>query len=301
VVVATSYYTLYLLGEYPEALAWCDRAIELAAGDPTIGAVLVACPLAHALQQKSGILSDLGRLDEARELVERALRTAAEHGAIETAGWGHMFSVANAYRCGDAERAMLHAQESIEIAERIGDAFSRTWAWAWMGQAAVMGGHWDQAIDAIERAQAISTERRTAADAESWSLVWLAEAHHGRGDSEQATGLVRDAVVLAREREQPAAEIAAHVALAGILLAAQGLKAREEIDAALMRAQELVDATGAHGHEPAIHVELAELAHQNGDEAERERELSEAHRLFAQIGATSHAERVAGQLAALAV
>jgi tetratricopeptide (TPR) repeat protein len=241
-------------------------------------------------------LSDLGRLDEARELVDRALRTAAEHGAIETAGWGHMFSVANAYRCGDAERAMLHAQESIEIAERIGDAFSRTWAWAWMGQASVMGGHWDRAIEALGRSQAISTERRTAADAESWSLTWLAEAHQGLGDSERAIGLARDAVALAHAREQTAAETAAQVVLARILLAAQGLGARDEIDTALTRAQELVDATGARGYEPTIHVELAELAHQNGDQAERERELREAHRLFTQIGATGHAERLAGQL-----
>ena len=43
-VVALSPYTLYLLGEYPEAMVWCDRAIELAHGDATIGAALVACP-----------------------------------------------------------------------------------------------------------------------------------------------------------------------------------------------------------------------------------------------------------------
>lgn len=221
---------------------------------------------------------------------------AAEQGATETVGWGHMFSVANAYRCGDSDRAMSHAQEAIEIAERIGDAFSRTWSWSWMGCASVMGGGWDRAIEAIERAQAISKERRTAADAESWALVWLAEAHQGLGDSERATGLARDALALARGREQPTAEIGGNVVLARILLAAQGLGARDEIDAVLTRAQELVDATGAYGHEPAIHVELAELAHQNGDEAERARERREAHRLFTQIGATAHAERLAGQL-----
>ena len=60
-----------------------------------------------------------------------------------------------------------------------------------------------------------------------------------------------------------------------------------------------MDATGARGHEPAIHVELAEFAHQNGDEAEHERELTEAHRLFTQIGATGHAERAADRLATL--
>ena len=101
--------------------------------------------------------------------------------------------------------------------------------------------------------------------------MWLAEAHQGLGDSERATGLARDALALARGREQPTAEIGGNVVLARILLAAQGLRARDEIDAVLTRAQELVDATGAYGHEPAIHVELAELAHQNGDEAERAR------------------------------
>jgi class 3 adenylate cyclase/tetratricopeptide (TPR) repeat protein len=296
-VVAVSSYTFYLLGENQEALAWCDRAIDLATGDPTIGDALVACPLAHAFQQKSGVLTDVGRLDEARELLDRALRTAAEHGAIETAGWGHMYSVGNAYRCGDGERAMMHAQEAMETAERIGDAFSRTWAWSWMGCALVMAGQWDQAIEAIERAHTISRERRAAADAESWSLAWLAEAHLGLGDSERAIDLAREALALGRAREQPAAELAANVAVARILLAAHGLRARDEIDAALRRAQELVETVGLYGHEPTIHVELAELARQNGDEAERARELSEAHRLFTQIGATGHAERLVGQLA----
>jgi tetratricopeptide (TPR) repeat protein len=208
-----------------------------------------------------------------------------------------MWRVNNAHRCGDSERAMIHAQQTVEIAERIGDAFSRTWAWNWMGAASVMEGQWDRAIDAIERAQAISKERRTAADAESWSLVWLAEAHQGLGDFERATSLARDAVALARRREHPGPEIAANVVLARVLLAAQGLRARDEIEAALTRAQELVASIAARAAEPTVHVELAELARQNGDEAERERELREAHRLFTQIGATAHADRLAGQLA----
>jgi class 3 adenylate cyclase/tetratricopeptide (TPR) repeat protein len=297
IVIAGSSYLFFLLGEYAEALAWCDRAIELADGDPTIGAALVACPLATALLTKGGILNELGRLDEGREVTDRGLRIAAEQRATEVVGWGHMWSVNNAHRCGDSERAMIHAQQTVEIAERIGDAFSRTWAWNWMGAASVMEGQWDRAIDAIERAQAISKERRTAADAESWSLVWLAEAHQGLGDFERATSLARDAVALARRREHPGPEIAANVVLARVLLAAQGLRARDEIEAALTRAQELVASIAARAAEPTVHVELAELARQNGDEAERERELGEAHRLFTQIGATAHADRLAGQLA----
>jgi adenylate cyclase len=296
-VVASAAYPYFLHGDYSEGLAVCNRAIELADGDATLGAGLVGCPLAQAFLLKSGMLSDLGRLDEGRESVDRGLRTAAEQGDTEIVGWGHMWSVGNAYRCGDTDRAISQAQEAMEIAERIGDAFSRTWAWTWVGGAAVMAGQWDRAIDAIERAQAISKERRTAADSEAWALLWRAEAVQGLGDSEQATDLAQEAVALAREREQPSAEITANVVLARILLNVQGLRARDEIEAALLRAQELVDSTGARTFEPTIHVELAQLARQNGDEAERERELGEAHRLFTQIGATGHAERLAGRLA----
>jgi hypothetical protein len=55
--------------------------------------------------------------------------------------------------------------------------------------------------------------------------------------------------------------------------------------------------TGARAYEPLVHVELAELARQSGDQEEHQRELREAHRLFTEIGASGHAERLAGELA----
>ena len=44
-------------------------------------------------------------------------------------------------------------------------------------------------------------------------------------------------------------------------------------------------------------AELAELARQSGEEEECQRELREAQRLFTEIGASGHAERLAGALA----
>ena len=67
-----------------------------------------------------------------------------------------------------------------------------------------------------------------------------------------------------------------------------------------MRAEELVVTKGALGFEPMIHVERAELARQNGDQDESEQELREAHRLFTQIGAGGHAEKLAARLPAVA-
>ena len=78
----------------------------------------------------------------------------------------------------------------------------------------------------------------------------------------------------------------------GSCWAPAGPAARAEIEAALARALELARDTGAKAFEPLVHVELAELARQSGDEEGRERELREAHRLFTEIGATGHAERL---------
>jgi hypothetical protein len=55
-------------------------------------------------------------------------------------------------------------------------------------------------------------------------------------------------------------------------------------------------ALGAKAYEPMIHVELANLARQAGDEEGREREVREAHRLFTENGAAGHADRLAGEL-----
>ena len=184
-------------------MAVLDRAIELADGDPTIGAgIVIDCPLANCLVQKGGFLCDLGRLEEGGELIERGMKLAGEQGASETVGWGHMWSTWHAYWSGEPERAMAHAQQALAIAERIGDSFSRTWSWYWLGLAASMRGEWRQAVEAIERSQAISRERRTAVDSEGWCLIALGEAYLGLGDAERAADLLREAVALVRSRGQ---------------------------------------------------------------------------------------------------
>ena len=102
---------------------------------------------------------------------------------------------------------------------------------------------------------------------------------------------------MVQERGQCVGEAFASLALARVLLGPGGRAARGEIEAALARALELARQTETKSLEPLIHVELAELERQSGDEEGRERELREAHRLFTEIGATGHAERLTGELA----
>ncbi len=61
-----------------------------------------------------------------------------------------------------------------------------------------------------------------------------------------------------------------------------------------MRAAELIEQTGSTVFEPHVHLARAELAKLLGDDARRH--LREAHRLFTEMGATGHAERVARKL-----
>jgi hypothetical protein len=153
------------------------------------------------------------------------------------------------------------------------------------------------AIEALERSLTISRERRAAVEGDALRLALLGESYLGLGDGERARGLVEEGLALAHARGQPALEAHARLALARVLLGSAGPAARAEIEAALARALELALGMAGKAYEPLVHVELAELARQSGDQEAHERELREAHRLFTEIGATGHAERLAGELA----
>ena len=68
------------------------------------------------------------------------------------------------------------------------------------------------------------------------------------------------------------------------------------IEAALAEAEAWLEMSGAKSYEPFLHVERAELARLVGDEATRQRELREAHRLFTEMGAPIRAAAVAKEL-----
>jgi hypothetical protein len=72
-------------------------------------------------------------------------------------------------------------------------------------------------------------------------------------------------------------------------------EARTELD----RALELAGEDGPL-HTPHVLLAFADLAGLQGDEAERLRQLEQAHRLFEQHGATGHARRVAADIATAA-
>ncbi len=96
----------------------------------------------------------------------------------------------------------------------------------------------------------------------------------------------------------PVREADAQLALAEVRRALDGDAARPEIEAALQRCSELIEQTGARLYTPQLHEQRAALADLADDAGEAERERREAHRLYTEMGATGHAERLAQELEA---
>jgi hypothetical protein len=77
---------------------------------------------------------------------------------------------------------------------------------------------------------------------------------------------------------------------------ARGASARAEVEQLLEGSVAYIAETGTRAWIPFLHEARAELERACGDAAAAERELREAQRLHATLGATGHAERIAREL-----
>jgi tetratricopeptide (TPR) repeat protein len=258
-----------MLGRLREALETIERGLELAAGDARLGAdTLFVSPYAWSVMTKSFLLAYLGRLPEAAEGLDRAMELARRQGDVEVLGYAHVNRAWLARQTGDVESALPHAGQAVDIAERMGNAYARTQAYSCLALAHL--------------------SRRTGVQFEPWTLATLAEAYLARGEGRRARATAEQAVALAHGNRIKVFEPITLLSLARVLLASEGARARADVKAALSRALALAKEMEARSEEPLVHVELAELARLTGDDSGRERELREAHRLFAEIGADRH-------------
>ncbi len=215
---------------------------------------------------------------------------------MEQLAWNEAFRSRMLERAGDATAALAAGRRAEERNEKVGSAIGRALSQSQHGMALVLNGDWEASRDRLEAGLAIARENRVWLSLEADYLAGLAEAYLGLGDGERARSASMEAVQIARERETLICELRAHLAVARVLLSLDGAPARREIESALDRAHAIARTTGARSYEPIIHEERANVARALGDEAAREHELAVAHRLFTEMGATGHAERVAKEL-----
>jgi adenylate cyclase len=285
------------VGRFQEALLLAEQTLAQTSEDPRLGADIFGfSPHIVALFMRGLIVSNMGRHSEVEANLDRAVQLARQHGVAEILGWSHGGYVWLAQNTGRTEAALTHARHAVEIAEKIGSPFSRVTAYEVLGNAHILTEEWSQGAAALEQALDIARETRTGLNDEGRLLAGLAQARLGLGDNSRARTTADEAVAVARRRGTKYFECRAHLARAQVLLRTEGAAANADIQAALREAQTLVEETGGRSQEPFIHEERANLARLTGDDAAYQRELREAHRLFAEMGATGHAERLAKEL-----
>jgi adenylate cyclase len=238
-------YLIWLQGRLEEAVAMFDEVIELTADNLDIPfKELMGSPRAWALAVRGTMLCCLGRQEEGRRGLDEAIQLA-EVEDQETLGWVHMFAAAVHFSGGDmtVDEVVHHAQKVFEIAERLGDAFSRSWARLWLGYAALVAGDAERAVEEFTRTLTEIEERGAGREALGLVQRSLGTALVATGEVDRGIEVGRGAIPLAVDLGSIQYEMWAREALGASLLErgseADLEEAGENLHAALEIAQRM--------------------------------------------------------------
>ncbi len=160
----------------------------------------------------------------------------------------------------------------------------------------ILEGRSDEAVEALESALSLLRTTGTTAVYEAIFLDCLAEAELLRGNAERACALSRGAIDLTERGGLRIEECTARRHRALSLLRAHAASAQEEALGELRRCEALIHELGLRRELPFLHTVRAELARTLVDGPTCARELREAQRLFAEMGAFGWAERLGKEL-----
>jgi class 3 adenylate cyclase/tetratricopeptide (TPR) repeat protein len=291
------------LGRFEECLRWVEEGEEITGTDLQMGRREFGFSYrVFFAQMKASIQRMMGRLGEAEQQLAKALRVARDSGIPENLGWalgsvGYHALDAGGIVFAELGDAKAGAAESLRIAEELGSRFSRGGSLHNLGNACLAAGDHEEAARFFSEALELVRTLRVSLEFEPLMLAGLSRSQLGVGKTTEAVRSAEEGVAIAQDRGQRGWEVSAQLALAAALAAGRGARARAAAEAALRRAEELVEETGARVHAPWIAEVRARLAQAGGDALNAEGFLREAQRLYAQVGAAGHARRVAGELA----
>jgi class 3 adenylate cyclase/tetratricopeptide (TPR) repeat protein len=280
-------YPFYLSGRQTEALASLDRLLELTEEDPQLGAgVSIANPRAWATSFRGACLMAQGRLAEARQAIEDGAELCRRWDR-ESLGWTQTFYV-NLARCGAGEfgpETLAHGRQAAEIADTLGDGFSRVVAYTWLGFAQLHCGEPEQANQLLEHCLETIEGRGVGLEYEGMVRSVHARAQAALGEVEAALDEGEVAVRLSDERGVRLLAPVARAHLATTLLERCG-------EGDLERATTLIDdaVRGAREIEtrPDLVIALgirARLHELSGGDADRDADRAEALAIAREIGA----------------
>ena len=232
-------------GKLHEAVQASDEAERLSGGDPDVGAPLLRfSPWGSILCLRAAALAFLGRTEEATAAIDRAVAIGERRGDVEVLAWAHSWGVQVSWISGDFARAALHGERAIEVAEIAGSVGIRAACFVARARALLLNERPAEAAEALARARALFGLADTDTVIEPTYTSAVARAALALGDLERARTVAEEAV--RRAGESPSIEVDARLTRAQVL-ASIDPHARDQVDADLARASELVESMHARG------------------------------------------------------
>jgi tetratricopeptide (TPR) repeat protein len=197
---------------------------------------------------------------------------------------------------GETATTLASARQSVEIAGRIGVPVFLSVALSSLGAALRLEQRYQEALEAYQKALDLIRTKRVALMVEPYVVSGQAEAYSALGEHGKALAQARWALEEAVSGGNRLAEDIARLTLARVLLATGDPRLHDEVEKTVEHAEAFCEETGMRVHVPPLLEVRAALAERRGDEQEARRKLHEAHRLYTEMGATGHAERLAKEL-----
>ena len=278
-----------LRGALDGALEAADEAISLVGDDAEMGAdVFGYSPLIVNLAVSYFPLVLMGRLQDAERRLQSAFRFTSEQTAPETLAWLCAYRLEIECWRGNLDEALRAGRRAAEYTERSGSAFDAVACRSWLAIAHITGANWRDAVELLEHATALAEEKSVGGAILLWTSWALPTAYLGMGDVARARTLADAAIARCRTQKVLVGLARAHIVRAAIGRVDRPAQT-DEIEADLQTAEALVAETGARALTPLILEQRADLA--TGEE--RHNRLREALRLYEEMGATGHAQRLA--------
>jgi class 3 adenylate cyclase/tetratricopeptide (TPR) repeat protein len=190
---AAGAYAYLCAADFDRLEGTADEVLELAGGDIRAGAgIVIGCPVAWALGAKAIVARERGEYERCEELLNQSIRIAEELGDPETASWNHGTRALLLLAQGEADAAVVAAQRNFELTERMGDVFSRCLALSNLGSSQLAVEDFPGALATFEEAERVYREAMGNTGDEM--QAWRAAE---RAEALRGVGRVEEAIELA--------------------------------------------------------------------------------------------------------
>jgi adenylate cyclase len=289
----------FYVGDGRATLEWSSQVLAEVGSDDALGKEIAGYgPRAAMLFARACALITLGRFEEAPGAAGEASRAAEDAQEFEVLGWVQYAWTTLAFARGGPESALEHGNHCLAIAEKLDNGSSRALAYLSLGQAYLIDAQLSAAREVLGLAAATIRDQAVQLAFLPQVLALQAEVHLGLGEPTEALAAAREAIERGSITGCNYFEAQAQIALVAILLATDDVVPHAEIESALERAEELVESLEARSLSPRILELRGRLASALGDEPASDGALHQALDLYRTLGATGHAERLAGELSA---